>query len=307
MKLLNFGSMNIDYVYKVDHFVQKGETLSSEDLNVFSGGKGLNQSIALSRAGERVYHAGAIGYEGGFLLEVLKQADVDTGYVTVHEGVQTGHAMIQNDREGDNCIILYGGANQRIDRTQIDRVLSGFGAGDFVILQNEISELDYIIRQAHELGMTIALNPSPMDQKIPELPLDLVDYFLVNEVEAAALAGTAEAGGNDEDVLARLAEKFPGARIVMTLGSDGSVYWDGRQAYRQEAIKAEAVDTTAAGDTYTGYFISGILRGDAIADILYQASVASAIAVTRPGAAPSIPERHEVDEVVRNKKKGDNI
>ena len=304
MKLLNFGSMNIDYVYKVDHFVQKGETISSEDLNVFSGGKGLNQSIALSRAGERVCHAGAIGYEGGFLLEVLKQADVDTGYIAVHEGVQTGHAMIQNDREGDNCIILYGGANQRIDRAHIDRVLSGFGAGDFVLLQNEISELGYIISRAHELGMTIALNPSPMDQKIPELPLELVDYFLVNEVEAAALAGTAETGDDDEAVLAQLAARFPTARIVMTLGAEGSVYWDGRQIFRQEAIRAEAVDTTAAGDTYTGYFISGILRGDGIADILYQASAASAIAVTRPGAAPSIPERKEVEAMVKNKKEG---
>lgn len=304
MKLLNFGSMNIDYVYKVDHFVQKGETLSSENLNVFSGGKGLNQSIALSRAGEQVYHAGAIGYEGGFLLEVLNQANVDTGYVAVHEGVQTGHAMIQNDNEGDNCIILYGGANQRIDKMQVDRVLSGFGAGDFIVLQNEISELGYIIQRAHETGMTIILNPSPMDRKILELPLELVDYFLVNEMEAAALAGMADESDGDEAVLVKLAERFPDAKIVMTLGEKGSAYWDGTKIYRQEAVRAEAVDTTAAGDTYTGYFISGIMRSETMEEVLYQAAVASAIAVTRAGAAPSIPKREEVEEMIKNKKEG---
>ncbi|WP_312443777.1 ribokinase [Lacrimispora sp.] len=302
MKLLNFGSMNIDYVYKVEHFVRKGETISSDYLNVFSGGKGLNQSIALARAGEEVYHAGAIGNEGEFLLEILNQAGVDTGCVAIRDEVQTGHAMIQNDSEGDNCIILFGGANQRIGKEQVEAVLSGFCAGDLVVLQNEISELGYIISRAHEIGMTIVLNPSPMDLKVLELPLNLVDYFLVNEVEAASLAETS--GESDEVVLVKLAAKFPDAKIVMTLGEKGSVYWDGKQIYRQEAVKVIAVDTTAAGDTYTGYFISGIMRGEKIEDVLRLASVASAIAVTRPGAALSIPERKEVEETVKNKREG---
>jgi ribokinase len=302
MKLLNFGSMNIDYVYKVEHFVRKGETISSEYLNVFSGGKGLNQSIALARAGEEVYHAGAIGNEGEFLLEVLKRAGVNTGCITVLGEVQTGHAIIQNDSDGENCIILLGGANQRISKEQVEQVLSGFCAGDFVVLQNEISELGYIISRAHEIGMTIVLNPSPMDHKVLELPLNLVNYFLVNEVEGASLAETS--GESDEEVLVKLAAKFPDAKIVMTLGEKGSLYWDGQQIYSQEAVRAEAVDTTAAGDTYTGYFISGIMRNEKIEDVLHRASVASAIAVTRPGAASSIPERKEVEEMVKNKREG---
>ncbi len=309
MKLLNFGSINIDYVYKVDHFVNKGETISSDSLNVFSGGKGLNQSIALSRAGEAVYHAGAIGNEGDFLIEILKTSGVDTRHITVKDQIQTGHAIIQNDSDGDNCIILYGGANQKIDKTHIDEVLSHFEAGDFLILQNEISELAYIITQAHQLGMTIAFNPSPMDKKVMQLPLGLIDYFLVNEVEASALAGSEYQTGMAEnvessDIITALTEKFPHARIVMTLGEKGSVYWDGRQLCRQDAIKADAVDTTAAGDTYTGYFISGILRGQKTEDILYQASTASAIAVTRPGAAPSIPTRKEVEAIINQTRKG---
>ena len=302
MKLLNFGSMNIDYVYKVEHFVRKGETISSESLNVFGGGKGLNQSIALARAGEQVYHAGAIGSEGEFLLEILSRAGVDTGCITILDEVQTGHAIIQNDSEGDNCIILFGGANQMIGKEQVEQVLSGFCAGDFIVLQNEISELEYIISRAHERGMTIVLNPSPMDHKVLELPLNLVNYFLVNEAEAASLAETS--GESDEAVLVKLAAKFPDAKVVMTLGEKGSFYWDGQQINRQEPERAEAVETTAAGDTNSGYFISGIIKDEKIEDVLHRASVASAIAVTRPGAAASIPERKEVEEVIKNKKEG---
>ena len=106
MKVLNFGSLNIDYVYSLDHFVQKGETISSDALHIFPGGKGLNQSVALGRAGVTVSHAGAVGKDGDFLLELLKESCVDTKYIQVLEGIQTGTAIIQNDKSGDNCIIL---------------------------------------------------------------------------------------------------------------------------------------------------------------------------------------------------------
>lgn len=302
MKILNFGSMNVDYVYKVDHFVIKGETISSDELKIFGGGKGLNQSIALSRAGEKVYHAGAVGKDGGFLLDILNRDGVDTSYITIREEEPSGHAIIQNDRRGDNCIIVYGGANQSIGRSQVDQILSGFGAGDVILLQNEINELDYIIRQAGNKGMKIVLNPSPMDRKIITLPLDLVDYFLVNEAEAAALAD--EAGADEDAVLKSLVKKFPKARIVMTLGENGSVYWDGVRICRQPAVPADAVDTTAAGDTYTGYFISGILRGLRTEKVLYRASVAASITVGRAGAAPSIPDQKEVEEMITKIERG---
>ena len=163
MKVLSFGSLNIDYVYKVDHFVQKGETLSSKSLNVFSGGKGLNQSIALAKAGVETYHAGAIGEDGKFLLEILEEAGVDTSCVKILSDERTGNAIIQNDEDGDNCILLYGGANQAITKAQVDAVLSRFDAGDYLVLQNEINELPYMMTKAHEKGMKIVLNPSPMN------------------------------------------------------------------------------------------------------------------------------------------------
>ena len=134
MKVLNFGSLNIDYTYQVDHFVRAGETMSSESLQVFSGGKGLNQSIALSKAGADVWHAGAVGAgDGDFLIEQMKKAGVHTELIEHLDG-QTGHAIIQKDPAGQNCILLYGGANQRITKEMVDRVLTQFEADDFLIL-----------------------------------------------------------------------------------------------------------------------------------------------------------------------------
>ncbi len=297
MRVLCFGSLNIDYTYKVDHFVGKGETLSSESLQVFSGGKGLNQSIALAKAGADTYHAGAIGEDGRFLLKIMEDAGVHTEYVAELPDVRTGNAIIQNDREGDNCILLYGGANQAVTQEQVDEVLSHFQAGDFLVLQNEINELEYIVRKAHEKKMKIVLNPSPMNEKVTALPLDFVDYFMLNEVEAGQILGRAVQDGYDGEALSSaLLARFPDAAVVLTLGGDGSVYMDREKTIRQPVYKVKAVDTTAAGDTFTGFFIGGIMNGLTVNEAMDQASRAAAIAVTRQGAAPSIPLLEEVKQ-----------
>lgn len=296
MRVLCFGSLNIDYTYRVDHFVRKGETLASDSLNVFSGGKGLNQSIALARAGLMACHAGAVGEDGRFLLDVLNQSGVDTENIAVLKDIRTGNAIIQNDRDGDNCILLYGGANQAVTREQVDQVLARFEAGDYLVLQNEISEIPYIVEKAHEKGMKIVLNPSPMDEKIMEIPLGFVDYFLLNEVEAGQILGReAVAGVDGETLAAELLDRFPNAAIVLTLGQDGSVYADRNETFCQPIYPVQTVDTTAAGDTFTGYFIAGILKGKTVREAMDMAARAASIAVTRSGAAPSIPT---VDEVV---------
>lgn len=296
MRVLSFGSLNIDYTYKVDHFVQKGETLSSESLQVFSGGKGLNQSIALAKAGVETYHAGAVGEDGKILLEILGKAGVDTSCVTVLDDVRTGNAIIQNDKEGDNCILLYGGANQAITKPQIDAVLRKFEPGDYLVLQNEINELPYLMNKAHEKGLKIVLNPSPMNEKIFALPLNTVDYFLLNEVEAEQILQWKPDSEDDMDVLAAALEaKFPDAKIVLTIGSAGAIYTDGDKHFRQPSFKVKAVDTTAAGDTFSGFFIAGVLNGMSEEAAMEQAAKAAAIAVTRAGAAPSIPTKAEVD------------
>lgn len=293
MKILNFGSLNIDYTYDVDHFVRGGETLSSKALHLFPGGKGLNQSIAVSRSGADVWHAGAVGKsDGEFLIKQLNEAGVNTDYVKRLE-VPSGHAIIQRQPDGGNCILLFGGSNQEITRGMADEVLEHFGKGDYLLLQNEISEVGYIMKRAAEKGMRIVLNPSPMDEKIGKLPLETVDYFLLNEVEAESLCG--EGANRPEAMMEKLTKGFPKAKIVLTLGSQGSLYWDGEKMIKQPCYKVKAVDTTAAGDTFTGFFIGGLSQGMEGVKALDWAARAAAVAVNRAGAATSIPSKEEVD------------
>ena len=297
MKILSFGSLNIDYVYSVPHFVKKGETLSAKELNVYTGGKGLNQSIALARAGVETYQAGVIGTDGMFLLEQLKEAGVKTDLVKILDDVRTGNAIIQNDDEGDNCIVLFGGANQAITKEQVDEVFKDFTNEDYLLIQNEINELSYIVEKAKEEGMKIILNPSPMNEKIMKLPLDQIDYFILNEIEAMQILEMDKPEEIDGKYIASLLhERFKDATIVLTLGSEGSVCISDDEYVEQSIYKVKAIDTTAAGDTYTGYFIAGILNGKTIKESMDIASKASAIAVTRQGAAPSIPVLEEVEE-----------
>lgn len=292
MKVLNFGSLNIDYVYKVHHIVRKGETILSKSLEIYPGGKGLNQSVALGRAGALVYHAGLIGEDGRFLIDVLNEAAVNTNFVSVSKDGKTGHAIIQNEKGGDNCIVLYGGTNQSVTQKQIVETLKAFGAGDILLLQNEISELSFLIKAAHAHGMKIYLNPSPVDDTLKKCPLELIDCFILNKIEAQQLSDLNE---DDESViLARLIKKYPKARFVMTLGECGSIYSDGRETIRQGIYRTEIVDTTAAGDTFTGYFIAGEITGFPVKKSLDIAAQASSIAVSLSGASVSIPKREEI-------------
>ncbi len=294
MKVLNFGSLNIDYVYQVPHFVKAGETLASTRLGVFSGGKGLNQSVALARAGACVYHAGNIGEDGAFLLDELDRAGVNTDLVTVHTDIKTGHAIIQNDACGNNCILLYGGANQSVTPLQIDSVFAPFGSGDMLVLQNEINCLPQIVAKAREKGMTICLNPSPMSESLYPL-IPQADYLLLNEIEASQYLEHTGKHFDTDSLEAGLSEALPSCRIVLTLGENGSVWISGGEKIRQEAFSADAVDTTAAGDTFTGFFLAGIIEGRPLKQALKRASYAAALAVSRPGASPSIPTKAEVD------------
>lgn len=294
MKVLNYGSANIDYVYDVDHFLRAGETLDSQKLELFCGGKGLNQSIALSKSGVKVWHAGAVGEnDSEMLLELLNSSGVNTEYIKKKPG-SSGHAIIQKVASGENCILLYGGTNVSITREEIDETLQHFEKGDFIILQNEISEISYIMDKAHNMGMKIVFNPSPLNNKILTYPLHLVDYLLLNEVEGMEICGTKEMEDKDH-LIEKLGEMFPKAKIVLTLGENGSIYKDSECKLHQSIYKVKAVDTTAAGDTFTGFFIGAIISGEKVEKALDNASKASAIAVTRVGAGSSIPTKEEVE------------
>ena len=293
--VLNFGSLNIDYVYGVEHFVSAGETLASTSREVFAGGKGLNQSVAFAKAGCSVYHAGAIGkFDGEILLNVLKKAGVDISNIQLREDVTSGHTVIQVDKNGQNCILLYGGANQSLQKDHIKQVLSKFTVGDLLMLQNEVTNLDYMMEEASARGIQIAFNVSPFCPALLNLPLHLCSYLLVNEVEAA---GIAQCSPNEkpEKLLAALEKHLPDVNIVLTLGARGSIFKPvGSDPLYQGIFKVQAIDTTASGDTYTGFLLGSLLQGKNAKEALKIAACAAAVAVTRKGAAPSIPSLQEV-------------
>jgi len=292
-RILNFGSLNIDRSYDVEHIVQPGETLSSVGLVTCSGGKGLNQSIALACAGARVSHAGRVGNDGKMLTELLESYGVDVSQVRVDAEVPTGHAIIQIDKTGQNCIILFPGANGRVTSADAEETLSAFGAGDVLLLQNEISRLKEIIALAAEKGMFIVLNPSPISETLFHCGLEKVGMLVMNEIEGAALSGETE----PEKILDRLLEAWPEIKLVLTLGGDGAWYADRSRRCFQEAIACPVVDTTAAGDTFTGYFLSEYLSHGEAEKALLTAARAASIAIGRRGAAPSIPRRRELEEL----------
>ena len=289
VKVLNFGSLNYDYVYQVDHMARAGETICSAGMERYFGGKGLNQSIALARAGVPVYHAGMIGEDGDAFLELCRENKVDTSYIRTVQG-KSGHTIIQVDKSAQNCILLYGGTNRRITEEYIDTVLKDFEKGDILLLQNEINLLDAIIDRAYEKGMTIILNPSPFDAALDICDLKKVSVFLINEVEGEQMTGERE----PEGILSFMRREYPEAQVVLTLGSAGSVWQYKEERCEQGIIKVDAVDTTAAGDTFTGYFVAGMLEGKSVPDILLQCAKASAITESRKGAAPSIPYKEEL-------------
>lgn len=291
MRILNLGSLNMDRIYFVDHIVREGETVHSEEVRFCCGGKGLNQSVALAKAGMEVYHGGQIGKDGALLRNKLKDSGVRTDYVVQTAG-ESGHAVIQIDTHGKNSILVCAGANGLVCREFIDEVLGHFEEGDALLLQNEISNVDYAIRRAREKGMIIIVNPSPITKALSECGLENADILMLNESEAAALSGVQE---DYHGMLKVLSLRYPNTMLVLTVGEQGAMCWNRGTLFNQCAFETPVIDTTAAGDTFCGYFIADILRGRPIAEAMEDAAIAAAMTVSRLGAADSIPTRDEVD------------
>ena len=289
MKIVNYGSINLDHVYRVDHILQPGETLLAQEQSLFCGGKGLNQSIALAKAGAEVFHAGVVGEDGEILLNALRTANVDIRHIRRAEGA-SAHTVIQVDRNGQNCIIVFSGENMHPSEADIDRILEDFGPEDAVLMQNELYNTPLMMRKAADKGMTIIFNPSPISQEMLSYPLECVSWFLLNEIEGEALTGETDPG----KILDSLASRFPRSSVVLTLGKNGAWAMDQGQRFFQPAFEIKAVDTTAAGDTFTGFFLAAVSGGMPVPAALRRAAFASSIAVNRKGAADSIPTAEEV-------------
>ncbi len=284
MKIINFGSLNIDLVYTVDHLVSKGETITSTNFQKFAGGKGLNQSIALARAGADVSHAGKIGTDGAFLKELLDENGIDVSMIFQSSG-PTGHAIITVDNNGENSIVLYGGANQELTTNEIEQVFSKAKPGDYLLLQNEINCLSQIIARGIAKKLKIILNPAPMNSDILSLPFQNIEWLIVNEVEGRMLSGKT----SPEAIIETIISRNPALSLILTLGGEGVFYAnkDGKSFLPSE--KVQCVDTTGAGDTFIGFFLAEVAQGVQIEQAMDTANKAAAICVTRYGAADSIP------------------
>jgi ribokinase len=293
MKILNFGSINIDLIFRVDHIVAPKETISSSSLVQSSGGKGANQSVAVAKCSlAEIYHAGLIGPEGLWLKEKLNSYNVDTTYIKQIEE-PTGQAIIQLDKKGQNSIVLYGGANQKFTKKWIDEVLEDFPANNWIMIQNETNHLDYIIDKAKEKNHKICFNPAPFDNSFFSLPINKIDLLIVNEIEAEQAIG--ESGV--VVALNQLANKYQGTTIVITCGSDGVLYSANGNTGTFGTWKVPVVDTTAAGDTFIGYFLASYLKYDDIDKAIELASRASNITIMNKGAIDTIPTLNQLDQV----------
>lgn len=288
MKILVFGSCNIDLVYSVKNIVRPGETLAVRELNQFPGGKGFNQAIAAARAGAPTVFAGCIGSDGEFLRRMLDEAGADTVELRTVEG-KTGQATIQVDERGENAILIYPGANARITREHIHSALAGMECGDYLLLQNEINDLPYIIECAAKAGLRTVLNPSPFDESLRGIDFSALECVILNETEACEFAGS-------DDPFEFIKQAGGLTDIVLTLGEGGSVYSHAGSLERFPAYKTEVADTTAAGDTFTGYLFASLCSGAAVGEAFRTAAGAAALAVSRQGAAASIPAFGEVPQ-----------
>ena len=286
MKILNFGSINKDFVYLVENFVQSGQTISSKRYEVFLGGKGLNQSVALAHSGANIYHAGCINKNDDPIIIQLNKWGVNTDNIIKVED-PTGHAIIQVNDQGENSIIIHGGANHTISSEQIENTLNKFNYGDILVLQNEINKIDEVINKGYEIGMKIFLNPAPFTKEIINYPLEKLDTLIFNESEGFGLSSGRK---NKTKILKYLSNKYPNTKLLLTLGKKGSVYSYNNKVIEIPANKVNSIDTTAAGDTYIGYFISSYYKNNKVKESMEMASKAASISTTKMGGAISIPK-----------------
>lgn len=291
MSVINIGSINIDILYQTPHLVAPGETITSTARQQGLGGKGMNQSIALHRAGVPVVHVGCIGEDDQW---TLMQVDDGLSTAAIARCAQpTGHAVIELSAAGENRIILFPGANHQLSRESIQQVIDSNPDSAYVLTQNETNRVDEIIAVAHAAGKTVVFNPAPCDASLRELPLQQVGILIVNEIELQQLAGV----DGIDPAIAELRARYPGTALLITLGADGVRYEDAEQSLRQPAAPvAQVVDTTGAGDTFIGYFLAGLATGKSVADALQQGVRASAVTISRLGAAESIPHLSELSD-----------
>ena len=286
MAIYNLGSINADLFYHVPHLPGPGETLAAQSLEKGLGGKGANMSVAASRAAALVSHIGAVGGDGKWARQRLLEYGVDTRHIAVLEAQATGHAVINVDQGGENAIVLFPGANNQITESAVGQALSESARGDTLLIQNETNQQAYAAAMGRDLGMYVAYAAAPFDAEAVTSVLPYLDFLILNEIEAQQLT---ESTGFEVDQL-------PVTDVVITLGADGC-RWINSVKRTSKSFAAHAVnvvDTTGAGDTFTGYLLAGLDRGMPMEQAIGLAMKAGALMVTREGTADVIPDLKEV-------------
>lgn len=286
----------VDRVVRVRAIPRPGETVAARSSATFAGGKGANQAAAAAKCGACVRMLGRTGRDGAFIVEALRAAGVDVAAIRTDDPV-SGAATVMVSDAGENAIVIAPESNTRIARADIDAFLASARAGDFVLLQNECSELEHAVRASSALDLRVWLNAAPADASLASLPLELLDGLVVNETESEALSGLSEPAR----ALERLSERLPRATVIVTLGADGAIAACGATRLAHAGFTVDAVDTVGCGDAFVGAFLAEIAaesridRGEACARAILRGNAAGALAAMRAGAIPSLPTRGEVD------------
>jgi len=285
MTIWNLGSINADFVYSVDHIPAPGETLASTGRQMFLGGKGANMSVAAARAAAQVNHIGAVGPDGKELVQRLLEYGVDTRNIAEID-TETAQAIIMVDPDGENAIVLHPGANHQIPQTALQSALSEAETGDWLIMQNETNLQRTAAAMGRKMGLKVAYAAAPFSVERVQAVLEHLDFLILNAVEADQLRA---ATGQTPDEL-------PVADVIVTLGADGADWYGPKGKLHFDALSVDPVDTTGAGDTFTGYVLACLDRGQPMAQAIKTATKAGAIMVTRHGTADVIPDLMDVQE-----------
>ncbi len=288
MAILNLGSINVDSVYRLAQLPRPGETIAAADRVTILGGKGLNQSVAIVRAGGRVRHLGAIAQADTWIADRMREDGIDTTHLHLRTQVPTGQALVLLSEDGENSIVLLAGANRTLADSEIVAAISGMAAGDWLLFQNETNGLERAAQLARTAGLKVAFAAAPFQADAVLPLLDKIDLLAVNEIEHSQLLEAAPGKGLPDTIA-----------LLITRGAKGAEYRIGTQRYEVAGRRAEVVDTTGAGDTFLGYFLASIDSGQDPQPALSRANIAASIQVTRMGASTAIPLATEVDAAIQ--------
>lgn len=292
------GSLNMDLVVRAPRLPKGGETLAGHTFTTAPGGKGANQAVAAARLGARVAMIGCVGADpyGDFLTRSLLREGIDCQGVSVAAEVPTGIASILVDDQGQNAIVIVAGGNGELSAAHLQAQESVLDQAKLVIAQLEVplATVGDALARAHALGKTVILNPAPATGPLPAEWYAHIDYLVPNESEASLLTGLPVENLDQAEAAARQLVAAGARQVLLTLGGQGLLQVNADSCRHHPATPVKAVDTTAAGDTFLGGFAAGLAEGLSVDAAIALGQQAAAIAVTRPGAQPSIPTRQEL-------------